>query len=146
MFEDALYLPDIDVNLFNGLKHYKLRGYLEKNRLYISQEKIIIRLNIVKTGFFIPLKDYKSYNVFINFCFSFYKDDFYILVPAKPLKAKSIKPNALEKGTPKPGLYKLKDRQRSEISKGVNIGDNGFKDLSSWESTERGLRMPEDKP
>ncbi len=34
IFEDALYLPDIDVNLFNGLKHYKSRGYLEKNRLY----------------------------------------------------------------------------------------------------------------
>ena len=33
MFEDALYLPDIDVDLFNGLKHYKSRGYLEKNRL-----------------------------------------------------------------------------------------------------------------
>ncbi len=36
VFKDILYLPDIDVNLFNGLKHYKLRGYLEKNRLCIS--------------------------------------------------------------------------------------------------------------
>ena len=34
VFEDALYLLNIDVNLFNGLKHYKLGGYLEKNRLY----------------------------------------------------------------------------------------------------------------
>jgi len=34
VFEDALYLLNIDINLFNGLKHYKLKGYLEKNRLY----------------------------------------------------------------------------------------------------------------
>ncbi len=35
VFKDALYFPDIDVNLFSGLKYYKLRGYLEKNRLCI---------------------------------------------------------------------------------------------------------------
>ncbi len=36
VFEDVLYLFDIDVNLFNGLKYYKSRGYFEKNRLCIS--------------------------------------------------------------------------------------------------------------
>ena len=35
VFEDVLYLLDIDVNLFNGLKHYKVGGYLEKNKLCI---------------------------------------------------------------------------------------------------------------
>ena len=35
VFEDVLYLFDIDVNLFNGLKYYKSRGYFEKNRLYM---------------------------------------------------------------------------------------------------------------
>ncbi len=34
VFEDALYLLNINVNLFNGLKHYKSGGYLQKNRLY----------------------------------------------------------------------------------------------------------------
>ncbi len=34
MFENVLYFLNIDVNLFSGLKHYKLGGYLEKNRLY----------------------------------------------------------------------------------------------------------------
>ncbi len=33
VFKDVLYLFDIDVNLFSGLKYYKLGGYLEKNRL-----------------------------------------------------------------------------------------------------------------
>ncbi len=146
IFEDALYLPDIDVNLFNGLKYYKSRGYLEKNRLYIFQRRIITRLNIVKTGFFIPLKGYKSRSAFINFCFSFYRDDSYISIPARPLKAGPIKPNALERGTPKPGLHRPKDRQRSEILEGINIGNNSFKDSSSWESIERGPRMPEDRP
>src|SRR6266566_3422957 len=146
MFEDALYLLNIDVNLFNGLKHYKLGGYLEKNRLYTSQRGIIVRLNIIKTDFFILLKGYKSRSAFANFCFSFYKDDFYILVLARPLKAGPIRLNALEGGTPKPGLYRFKDCQQSEVSKGINIKDNGFKDPSSWESIERGPRMPEDRP
>src|SRR6266566_7867282 len=35
VFENVLYLLDININLFNGLKHYKSRGYLEKNRLYM---------------------------------------------------------------------------------------------------------------
>ena len=34
VFEDVLYLLDINVNLFSGLKHYKSGDYLEKNRLY----------------------------------------------------------------------------------------------------------------
>ncbi len=145
VFKDVLYLLDIDVNLFSGLKHYKSKDYLKKNRLCISQRKIITRLNIVKTGFFIFLKDHKSRSVFTNFCFSFYKDDFYIFVPARFLKARPIKPNALEGGTPKPGLHKPKDRQRSEVLERVNIGDNSFKDFNSWESIEGGPRMPEDR-
>ncbi len=36
MFENTLYLLNIDVNLFNGLKHYKSKDYFEKNRLCMS--------------------------------------------------------------------------------------------------------------
>ncbi len=36
VFEDTLYLLDIDVNLFSGLKYYKSKGYFKKNRLYMS--------------------------------------------------------------------------------------------------------------
>ncbi len=90
VFEDVLYLPDIDVNLFSGLKYYKSGGYLEKNRLYTPQRGIIARLNIIKTGFFILLKSYKSNNAFTNFCYSSYRDNFYIFIPAKPLK---VEPN-----------------------------------------------------
>ncbi len=32
------------------------------------------------------------------------------------------------------------------VSEGVTIGNNGFKDPSFWESTERGPRIPEDRP
>jgi len=103
-------------------------------------------LNIVKTDFFISLKGHKSRSTFANFCFSSHKDDFYISISAKPLKAGPTRPNALEGGTPKPDLHRPKDCQRSEVSEEVNTRDNGFKDLSSWESTERGPRMPEDRP
>ncbi len=146
IFEDVLYLSDVNVNLFSGLKHYKSGGCLKKNRICTLQGGIIARLNIVKTGFFIPLKGHKNSSVFVNFCYSFYKDDFYIFIPVKPLKAGLNKPNVLEKITPKSGPHKPKDRQRSEVSKGVNTGNNSFKNPSSWESTEGGPCMPEDKP
>src|SRR6266566_5114649 len=146
VFEDALYLPDIDVNLFNSLKHYKSKGYLQKNRLCTPQRRTITKLNITKTGFFIPLKRPKSNGAFANFCYSFHKDDFYISIPARPLKIRSNKLNALEKVIPKPGPHRPKDRHRSVVSEGVTIGNNGFRDFNSWESTERGLRMSEDRP
>jgi len=146
VFEDALYLLDINVNLFSGLKYYKARGYLEKNRLYTPQRKIITILNIVKMGFFVLLKGQKSRSAFANFYYSSHKDDFYIPILARPLKAGPTRFNALKRIIPKPSLYKPKDRQRSEVSKGVTIGKDGFKDLSSWESTERRPRMPEDRP
>ncbi len=103
-------------------------------------------MNIIKTGFFIPLKGYKSRSIFANFCFSFYKDDFYIPIPTRPLKAGPIRPNASKRRTPKLSLHRPKDRQQSEILKKVNTKDNGFKNLSFWESTKRGPRIPEDRP
>ncbi len=126
IFEDALYLLDIDINLFNGLKYYKSKGYLEKNRLYTFQGRIIAKLNIVKTGFFILLKDHKNNSTFANFCYNSYKDDFYIFFPAKLLKVGFNKLNASKKVISKLGPHKLKDYQRFEISKGVDIRNNGF--------------------
>ncbi len=117
MFENALYLFDIEVNLFSGLKHYKSGGYLEKNKLCILQKKIITRLNIVKTGFFILLKGHKNNSAFTNFYYSSYKDNFYIFISAKPLKTKPNKPNTLKRVTSKSGPHRPKDRQRSKVSK-----------------------------
>ena len=102
-------------------------------------------MNIAKTGFFILLKGPKSSGAFANFCYGFHRDDFYIPIPTRPLKVGPNKPNVSEKITPKPGLHRPKDRHRSMVSEGITIGNNGFKDLSSWESTERGPRMPEDR-
>ncbi len=103
-------------------------------------------MNIVKTGFFILLKRLKNSGAFANFYYGSYRDDFYIFISVRPLKAGPNKPNALEEVTPKPGSHRPKDRHRSVVSEGVTIGNNGFKDLSSWESIERGLRMSEDRP
>ena len=88
-------------------------------------------MNIVKTGFFVSLKDYKSCNAFANFCFSFYRDDFYMLILAKPLKVGPIRPNASKRETLKLGLHRPKNRQRSKVSEGINTGNNNFKDLNS---------------
>src|SRR6266566_6349303 len=145
VFEDALYLPDIDVNLFNGLKYYKSGGYLQKNRLYTPQGGTIAKLNIVKTGFFIPLKGPKSNGAFTNFCYGSHRDDFYIFISVRPLKAGLNKSNVSEGVTLKLGLHRLKDRHRSVVLEGVTTGNNGFRDPSSWESTERGPCMLEDR-
>src|SRR6266566_9069891 len=102
MFEDTLYLSNIDVNLFSGLKYYKVEGYFEKNKLCTPQRRTIAILNIVKTDFFVLLKGQKSRSAFANFCYSSHKDDFYIPIPARPLKAGPTRPNASEGVTPKP--------------------------------------------
>ena len=130
MFEDVLYLFNIDINLFNNLKYYKARDYLEKNRLCTFQRRTITILNIVKTGFFVFLKGQKSRSAFANFCYSSHRDDFYIPIPARPLKVGPIRLNASEGVTPKPGLHRPKDRQRSEVLEGVTIGKDGFRDPS----------------
>ena len=103
-------------------------------------------MNIVKTGFFIFLKGPKSNGAFANFCYGFYKDDFYISILARPLKVGPNKFNASKKVTPKLGPYRSKDRHRFVVSEGITIGNNGFKDSSSWESIERGPCVPEDRP
>ncbi len=103
-------------------------------------------MNIVKTGFFILLKGPKSNGAFANFYYGSYKDDFYIFIPARPLKIGPNKSNVSKKVTPKPSPYKPKDRHRSVVSERITTGNNGFKDPSSWESTERGPRVPEDRP
>jgi len=102
-------------------------------------------LNIVKTGFFVFLKGQKSRNVFANFCYNSYRDDFYISILARSLKTGFIRSNALERVILKSSLHKPKDRQWFEVSEEVTTRKDGFKDLNSWESTERGLRMPEDR-
>ena len=95
--------------------------------MYTPQRGTIAKLNIVKTGFFIPLKGPKSSGAFANFCYGFYRDDFYILIPVRPLKAGLNKLNALEGVTLKLGLYRPKDRHWSVVSEGVTTGNNGFK-------------------
>ncbi len=61
------------------------------------------------------------------------------------MKAGFNKPNVLKKITPKLGPHKPKDRQRSEVLKRVDTGNNGFKDSSFWESIEGRFCMPEDR-
>ena len=102
-------------------------------------------MNIAKTGFFILLKGPKSSDAFTNFCYGSHRDDFYIFIPARPLKVGFNKFNVLKGVTPKPSLYRFKDYHRSMVSEGVTIGNNGFKDLSSWKSIKRGPCVPEDR-
>ncbi len=62
------------------------------------------------------------------------------------MKARPNKLNALNGVIPKLSLYRPKDCQRSEVLKRVDIGNNGFKDPSFWESIEGGLCISKDRP
>ena len=52
-----LYIPQIDVNLLNGIRHYKAGGVLIKKTFYGSNHKPMAALNFEKLGFFLTLKD-----------------------------------------------------------------------------------------
>ncbi len=91
------------------------------------------------------MKGFKSSSVFANFYYGSYKDDFYILIPIRFLKVGPNKSNTLEQVTPKPGPYRFKDCHWFMVLEGVTIENNGFKDLSFWESIERGLCMSENR-
>src|SRR4051794_27144663 len=52
----AIYLPEIDLSLFSGVKHYAKGGYLSNQTLYGAHKKPIGLLNFQQTGFFMKIK------------------------------------------------------------------------------------------
>ena len=60
MLLNALYCPRLDINLISSLKHYKAGGYLNRDTIYNNQRQPIGLLDPKNTGFFLPLKGFKT--------------------------------------------------------------------------------------
>ena len=57
--QNALYLPNLDVNIVLGQKHYRAGGVLIKETLYGTDKKPCGALNVKKHGFFLIIEGKK---------------------------------------------------------------------------------------
>ena len=64
---NALYIPQLNVNLFNRIRHYKAGGKLSHYRLYNRYNQVIGIFNFFITGFFLPLKGIETPKAHILF-------------------------------------------------------------------------------
>ena len=56
MLNNALYLPQCDINILSGERHYRAGGCLIKETLYGANRKPAGALNVKKHGFFLQVK------------------------------------------------------------------------------------------
>ena len=57
--QNALYLPNLDINIVLGQKHYRAGGVLIKETLYGTNKKLCGALNVKKYGFFLIIEGKK---------------------------------------------------------------------------------------
>ena len=57
--QNALYLPNLDINIVLGQKHYRAGGVLIKETLYGTDKEPCGTLNVKKYGFFLIIKGKK---------------------------------------------------------------------------------------
>ena len=57
--QNALYLPNLNINIVSGQKHYKADGVLIKETLYSTNKKPYGALNVKKHGFFLTIEGKK---------------------------------------------------------------------------------------
>jgi hypothetical protein len=57
VLKDALYFPQLNVNIVSGLIHYISGGCFIKNHLYLKDRSCIAALDIEKHGFFFHVKN-----------------------------------------------------------------------------------------
>ena len=57
--QNALYLPNLNINIVSGQKHYKAGGVLIKKTLYGTDKKPYGALNVKKHGFFLTIEGKK---------------------------------------------------------------------------------------
>ena len=53
--KNALYLPQVDINIISGEKHYRAGGTLIRDTLYSPNQKPCGALNVAKHGFFLQI-------------------------------------------------------------------------------------------
>ncbi|KAK2067926.1 hypothetical protein P8C59_001625 [Phyllachora maydis] len=69
VLDNVLYLPNIDINIVSGVRHYDSGGCLIKETLYGSDRRCIAVLDFKKSGFFLDVKGSSKPILHANFAF-----------------------------------------------------------------------------
>ncbi|KAK2068040.1 hypothetical protein P8C59_002712 [Phyllachora maydis] len=69
VLDNVLYLPNIDINIVSGVRHYNSGGCLIKETLYGGDRRCIAVLDFKKSGFFLNVKGSSKPILHANFAF-----------------------------------------------------------------------------
>ncbi|KAK2073970.1 hypothetical protein P8C59_008207 [Phyllachora maydis] len=69
VLDNVLYLPNININIVSGVRHYDLGGCLIKETLYGGDRRCIAILDFKKSGFFLNVKGSSKPKLHANFAF-----------------------------------------------------------------------------
>ncbi|KAK2066938.1 hypothetical protein P8C59_000716 [Phyllachora maydis] len=69
VLDNVLYLPNIDINIISGVRHYDSGGCLIKETLYGGDRRCIAVLDFKKSGFFLNSKGSSKPILYANFAF-----------------------------------------------------------------------------
>ncbi|KAK2066940.1 hypothetical protein P8C59_000718 [Phyllachora maydis] len=69
VLDNVLYLPNIDINIISGVRHYDSGGCLIKETLYRGNRRYIAVLDFKKSGFFLNVKSSSKPILYTNFAF-----------------------------------------------------------------------------
>ncbi|KAK2073803.1 hypothetical protein P8C59_008052 [Phyllachora maydis] len=69
VLDNVLYLPNIDINIVSGVRHYDSGGCLIKETLYGGNRRCIAVLDFKKSGFFLDVKGSSKPILHTNFAF-----------------------------------------------------------------------------
>ncbi|KAK2071814.1 hypothetical protein P8C59_006209 [Phyllachora maydis] len=69
VLDNVLYLPNIDINIVSGVRHYDSGGCLIKETLYGGDRRCIAILDFKKSGFFLDVKGSSKPILHVNFAF-----------------------------------------------------------------------------
>ncbi|KAK2066939.1 hypothetical protein P8C59_000717 [Phyllachora maydis] len=69
VLDNVLYLPNIDINIVSGVRHYDSGGCLIKETLYGGDRRCIAILDFKKSGFFLNIKGSSKPILHANFAF-----------------------------------------------------------------------------
>ncbi|KAK2070999.1 hypothetical protein P8C59_005456 [Phyllachora maydis] len=69
VLDNVLYLPNIDINIVSGVRHYNSGGCLIKETLYRGDRRCIAILDFKKSGFFLDVKGSSKPILHANFAF-----------------------------------------------------------------------------
>ncbi|KAK2066323.1 hypothetical protein P8C59_000152 [Phyllachora maydis] len=69
VLDNVLYLPNIEINIVSGVRHYNSGGCLIKETLYGGDRRCIAVLDFKKSGFFLDVKGSSKPILYANFAF-----------------------------------------------------------------------------